>query len=703
METNRRKESKKTTHMRRFKYGGKDGREFKLVEAEDLVVVRTTEDADLRSLNLTPASRSLAAGMVPILAFPEANVTVYRVVGQPDEESVLKTRNAIRRSLNEEGQVRFAGRTLIDAESGEIVVYTENIFLKFKDEVAPERCQEIIEKNGLEIKRQYRFAPNAFFLKTPEGTGMKVFDIAGMLLELPEVESCHPELITERQVKSIHPMQWHLRKTTIGQQVIDQHIHVEDAWKATKGAGVTIAVIDNGVEVQHEAFRKPGKIAGQRNTLTGINDARPSSPFSNQGNHGTACAGVACADAPNGTKGVAPDARLMPIVCGSLGSLSEALAFEWAADNGADIISCSWGPPDGPWWLPAHASHQNAYALPDSTRYAIEYAATQGRNGKGCVILWAAGNGNESADLDGYASFEKVIAVGACNDSGRRSIYSDFGKAVWCCFPSDDFGHAPLRHPKPLTPGIWTADISGAAGANRGGSMMGHSSEDEAGNYTASFGGTSSACHGAAGVAALVLAVNPDLTREQVKDILKNACDRIDPDFGNYNANGHSPFYGYGRLNAAKAVKLAQESLPARLSLSIEGAVRFRNASAELAPATWVAPSPGPDRFMGLQLRIRPLHPDLGVSYQVFSTGDTPVPPGADGQLVMQNDKRRKVAGLKIALTGPLAAAFDIRYAARLAGASEPASAANGELCGDAFGAGPAIEAVWIEMSKKNI
>jgi subtilisin-like proprotein convertase family protein len=76
--------------------------------------------------------------------------------------------------------------------------------------------------------------------------------------------------------------------------------------------------------------------------------------------------------------------------------------------------------------------------------------------------------------------------------------------------------------------------------------------------YTNSFGGTSSACPGAAGVAALVLAVNPALKWHEVRDILRRACDRIDPVDGGYDAGGRSPKYGHGRLNARTAVELAK-------------------------------------------------------------------------------------------------------------------------------------------------
>lgn len=190
--------------------------------------------------------------------------------------------------------------------------------------------------------------------------------------------------------------------------------------------------------------------------------------------------------------------------------------------------------------------HQQVVLLPDSTRLAIDYALTQGRGGKGCVVLWAAGNGNESVDKDGYASYPGVMAVAACNDRGKRSAYSDKGKALWCSFPSDDGNPS-------LTPGIWTTDLSGTVGYNDGKLTKG----DLAGNYTNDFGGTSSSTPGAAGIAALVLAKNSQLTSAGVRDILRRCCNRIDQAKGGYDAKGRSRKYGFGRLNAKVAVDLA--------------------------------------------------------------------------------------------------------------------------------------------------
>jgi subtilisin-like proprotein convertase family protein len=125
---------------------------------------------------------------------------------------------------------------------------------------------------------------------------------------------------------------------------------------------------------------------------------------------------------------------------------------------------------------------------------------------------------------------------------------------VWCAFPSSDFGYPPFSHPEPLTSGIWTTDRTGNPGYNRGSLGDG----DATGDYTNSFGGTSSSCPGAAGIAALVLAVNPNLRWQEVKDVFKHSCDKIDPSGGQYDANGWSKYYGYGRLNAQTAVTLAQ-------------------------------------------------------------------------------------------------------------------------------------------------
>lgn len=543
--------------MPQVRYGGANGTSFELEESRDMLAVRTHSGRSIRGLTMAGPDTALLEDLEMLVEFPEAGVEVYRHRG-PGRES-RKTIEQARSRLRESADTRFAGRVLMEPRTGEPVVYTENLFVKFQDDCTESHCTEILAELGLSVKRQLPYARNAWFVATPEGTGQRVFDIAMTMQERDDIELCHPELVRRREHKTVFPQQWHLMPTTLNGIAVNASASVEAAHAVTEGEGTTIAVIDDGFDVDHEEFSSPGKITAPRDMRFPETDPRHTDPrpaFRN--NHGTACAGVACGDGRFGASGVAPRARLMPIrSVSALGSQAEADAFQWAADHGADVISCSWGPPDGNWSIPSDPAHEAVVRLPDSTRLAIEYAVQNGRGGRGCVIFWAAGNGNESVDNDGYASHPQVFAVAATNDRGRRSVYSDFGDAVFCSFPSNDFGFPPFNQPQPLTPGIWTTDRSGRLGYNDGDLRLG----DRDGNYTNGFGGTSSACPGAAGVAALVLSVNPELRWEQVGEIIRQSCDRVDPQGGQYDEDGRSPQYGYGRVNAENAVRLATPSM----------------------------------------------------------------------------------------------------------------------------------------------
>jgi subtilisin family serine protease len=534
-----------------IRYGGKRGVPLRLVESPVHLVVRTVGRGAVgigRSFGTAPLrkeSRKALSEFESISQYEEAGVEVLRL---RDKRGGRATRDRTRRILKRDAAVEFAGRVLVEPRTQRTFVYTENLFVQFDAELGSRKCRSLLKRCGLNVKRNLRYARNAYFVEAPKA-GLETFDIADKLLEDPRVLLCHPELVRDRRVRRAFESQWHLRKTSIGGRTIDAHASVEAAWSLSQGAGVVIAVIDDGVDIDHEEFSSSGKIVAPRDVTRDSDDPRPKGL---RDDHGSACAGVACADGNFGASGVAPRARLMPIRLASvLGSQDEADALVWAADHGADVISCSWGPPDGEVSDPSDPLHRHVEPLPDSTRLAIDYAVSHGRNGRGCVVFFASGNGNESVDNDGYASYEKVIAVAATDDRGKRAPYSDFGKAVFCAFPSN---HLYPSH----TPGIWTTDRSGGLGYNFGDAELG----DGAGRYTNSFGGTSSACPGAAGVAALVLARNPMLRWDEVRDVLRRSADRIDRSKGRYDANGRSPYYGYGRLNARRAVALALPAQP---------------------------------------------------------------------------------------------------------------------------------------------
>jgi subtilisin family serine protease len=542
--------------MLKFRFGGKAGRSFSLKESTQHIVVRTanrmpvTGDDVFAQAPLSAGARAVVGEFDLVARFQEAGVEILRVAGT---HAARGLRDRARAILKKDPAVEFAGRVLTDSRSGEPILYTENFFVKFDGDLSARACAKIIKSYGLEVKRPLEYARNAYFVAAAEGTGQKIFAIADRLLAHKDVELCHPELVRRKRGRQVFPQQWHLKRTTIAGHVVDQHANIEAAWSLSDGTGTIIAVIDDGVDLEHEEFRSSGKIVAPRDVGEKNDNPRPRAGDK----HGNACAGVACADGNFGASGVAPRARLIPIRSNvALGSQAEADAFFWAAQNGADVISCSWGPEDGAFDDPNDPLHSQIVPLPDSTRLAINFATQNGRSGKGCVVCFAAGNGNESVDNDGYASYEKVIAVAACDDLGKKAPYSDFGRAVWCSFPSNHFF-------KSLTPGIWTTDRSGGSGYNKGKIEDG----DAAGNYTNSFGGTSSACPGAAGVAALVIARNPSLRGDEVREILKNCCDRIDAAGGNYDATGRSALYGYGRLNARKAVELALPAQPNALAI----------------------------------------------------------------------------------------------------------------------------------------
>lgn len=526
--------------MYTYTFGGKNGTRHVLHESTDMVAVRTKNSRDLDKAVISEKGKKALLSLKVVAEFPEADITVFRTKAAAKDR--IAARNKAKLVLRKEPELRFVGKVLVEEDGKTVVLYTENIFIKFHNDVPADRCEAILNDNLLKIKQKTGFAENSYFVSAPEDTGLRIFEIAESLLQMKEVELCHPELIRKRGLKRINPQQWHLMATSIGGIKIDEGVSADLAHKLTRGGNVTIALIDDGFDIDHTEFKSPGKVVHSRDIASGSNDPSPRNSWDN---HGTACAGIALAGGTEAS-GVAPLARLMPVrLSSSLGSIAEANAFLWAADHGADIISCSWGPEDGNWSDPGDPVHTTLIDLPDSTRLAIDHTVSKGRGGKGCVITFAAGNGNEDCRFDGYASYEKVMAVAACNDRGKRCIYSDYGKEVWCSFPSSDLGYEPFSHPEPITSGLFTTDRSGKAGYN------------PKGDYTDSFGGTSGSCPGAAGTAALILSANPGLTWEQVRQVIRDTCDKIDPDGGNYDPGGHSNLYGFGRVNAEKAVIMA--------------------------------------------------------------------------------------------------------------------------------------------------
>src|SRR6266446_4351006 len=116
-------------------------------------------------------------------------------------------------------------------------------------------------------------------------------NLRASLLQRDDVEYCHPELIRPRARKTIFPQQWHLKKTTINGVTVDAHANVEAAHQVSRGEGITIAIIDDGVDTDHPEFANAGKIVAPRDATLLTDNPRPKDLFGtwpdNGDNHGT--------------------------------------------------------------------------------------------------------------------------------------------------------------------------------------------------------------------------------------------------------------------------------------------------------------------------------------------------------------------------------------------------------------------------------
>jgi len=518
-----------------FRYGDKKkGKTFHIVQAKDLLVLRSVSPLDALRQVLSANASKFFENLSLAFSFPEVKVNVFKVY-EPDQL------DACRLAFKEDPNIKFAGRVWKEELSGSTFIYTENLFVKFRANLPISAILILLRSYKLSIKEKFTFTTNAYFVKSEGFTGINIFDIARVLGENAQVLICYPEMVFPKKTHQINEKQWFLKEVSIDGYNKPRGVEMRKVWQYSKGENVTIAIIDDGVDTIHPEFTLPCKLVYPRDTILDIDSAQPQTMDEN---HGTCCAGVALAQGSGLASGVAPMARLIPIRSGGLGSFSEAKAFAWAADHGADIISCSWGPPDGIWYDPNDPAHRIPFPLPDSSSLAIDYALKKGRNGAGCLLVWAAGNGNEEIHYDGYASLPTILAVAACDYKEKRSPYSDFGQNIACCFPSSSASSTPLG----VSDGIWTTDRSLSLGYN------------PEGDYVGTFGGTSASCPGVAGCLALILSVFPKLENRHIRPILNMTSDKISSDTGKYT-NGHSHYFGYGRINPYLAILFIKQNL----------------------------------------------------------------------------------------------------------------------------------------------
>lgn len=286
------------------------------------------------------------------------------------------------------------------------------------------------------------------------------------------------------------------------------------------GRGVRVAVIDAGFDLAHPDLTGTGKVDGAATIVDG--KAVPGIVNHRIHRHGNGVAGLICASAED-YQGIAPEATLVPIACeahhlGVNDVHTEVAAFQWALDQEADVVCCAWGPRDA----------SGAEVRMDA-RISRALEKLVMRN---TIVIFAAGNGRDGVDLDGWAGHPAVLAIGACDEQGQRLPRSEYGRKLFCLAPGG--GSSPVV----------------STGNSR---------------YVTSrqvFGGTSAAAAMVAGISALVKQTGKQLDWGVVRNILAQSCEKTvhRPGEGPY-VEGRSQEHGYGQIQAARAVELTQQAV----------------------------------------------------------------------------------------------------------------------------------------------
>lgn len=414
-----------------------------------------------------------------------------------------------------------------------------------------------------------------------------------------------------QQADPLAGIQWHLLNTGQAVQgdtrpVAGNDLNVDGLFRnGIRGEGVIIGIVDDGLQIAHPDLAANVAAVAGKNFANNSNNPSPSAP--DVDNHGTMVGGIAGAVGANGVgvRGVAPAATLKGFnVLASDASGSQTANIEYSWWDGAEaadvqVFNNSWGAGPGNPNLP--------FAFSENDIRAYEQALSGTRGGSGGIYVKSAGNNFNNASIsqtqdvcttdtknrgtgcvpagrDPRNNLFNVITVGAVRADGVRSSYSSTGAALWVSAFGGEYGWqrqvVPGQPAVRYDPAIVTTDVTGCAqGSNKNTSLRNtldgnQSAVDSTCNYTAKMNGTSASAPMVSGVAALVLETNPNLTYRDVKYILATTATRNHPNQPavtladgrtlvpgwtvNAANRAYSNWYGFGVVNAARAVQVAE-------------------------------------------------------------------------------------------------------------------------------------------------
>ncbi len=426
--------------------------------------------------------------------------------------------NVIQKLKEESNVVQVCPTYLV---GGKKLSLTNNFYVQLRDAEDKQKLFDMAKQYSIQVLGYNEFMPLWFTLSCTRLTPFNAIEAANLFYESQFFKNSEPEFLYQDLLTSNDQYfynQWGLKNTGQHCSTSSIDIRAENAWSIATGSNVQIAVFDHGIKMDHPDL--VNNILG-----TGYDAQTNTTPSILRGPHGTLCAGVAGAEQNNtiGVSGVAPNADLISVsISLTWGDTPQQLAngFNWAWNNGADVISNSWG----------------GYSPSSIIENAIADALTYGRGGLGTIIVFAAGNENNTSIRYPGNSNPDILVVGAIAPNGQRKSYTSCdGETGWgSCYGTQ----LDIMAPGVLIPSTTSTD-----------------------GYSQTFNGTSSACPHVAGVAALILSVDPNLTALQVRNIIETTAQKVggysyQSTGGRPNGTWHNEM-GYGLVNAYASVLAA--------------------------------------------------------------------------------------------------------------------------------------------------
>ena len=419
---------------------------------------------------------------------------------------------------------------------GNRVDVTNNFYVKLKSADDLGKLQQLAAQHSIEVVGNNEYMPLWYVLSCTSASSMNAIEAANLfhasgMFESSAPETCsyntqtaHADAITNAATRSNEVYlghQWGLSND----EYPGRDINITGAWEVTKGAGAVVAIINDGVYFGHP------DLGDNCNSLNYLDNAASSSPTYMQ--FGTRCAGVigATQSEDDGMIGVAPECKIMSVAFDFFHGVSAykiATGLLWAMNNGAHVIC-----------FPKNIQQEKM--IDD----AITAVLNDGRDGKGCILVAAAGDTHDDTLNCKYPTSidPRIVVVGAAMQCGARA------QAQVC-------EHSPL---------LWNSCYGEPLDVVAPGASVYTTVENQSyPQYVNDFEGTLAACAHVAGVAALMLSANPSLTAEVVDFIIGYSARKERTDLYSYTNDGEHPNgtwnteVGYGFVDAAAAVDMVK-------------------------------------------------------------------------------------------------------------------------------------------------